>query len=522
MNIPDNRFKKEKDLKEAARVLLNVLLNLPDKFAENLVQGHLPKQVFRSKEKQLLAAQQSLADLNKQLKIQALKQNLISLQNVLKKVIEGSISYPTLSIQARSLGTLPAAVRNSEFISTSLKRYQEALEEYIILGDKEIHSSQGNSDQTLISIPKQPLENTEVRTVEKMKLFASPRFIREAPVQKTKVEQRQEELMNRKKANERTKSNEKNKPNDKNKPKEKSKPKRIRKVSSQEPKNVLSPRELENLKKQRLSSEGEKVFEPLLKNAFQNPLTNTFNKEKDINNDTNNIQSQSNQENWLPFLKTNVSKKLKNEKKLLLSIETKATPRTFDNICKKLAKKVANYPGDEEGFTFGKLELTKKIDSQHETYHLHSKNQEQSIVKIAHLPENNKIDIVLTDMQAGDEGLFLMVISVKKILKELGKSEFNIENCEENPLTAVKLYLIGKGLGLNPIFKDRKDQEGKTLESIKNAQMKLKLGDEQKTLFEFYKEIEAIDANNSKQLVQLKHSIKNLQMEYLSTHSKRK
>lgn len=94
-----------------------------------------------------------------------------------------------------------------------------------------------------------------------------------------------------------------------------------------------------------------------------------------------------------------------------------------------------------------------------------------------------KIDFVLGDANDRDKSIFLMVLSAKEVLETMGRKQFNIEHCETNPEVAIKMYLIGKTLGLEPSFKDA---AGQTLNAIRNSSLPMKFNGETMTLGEVW------------------------------------
>ncbi len=105
---------------------------------------------------------------------------------------------------------------------------------------------------------------------------------------------------------------------------------------------------------------------------------------------------------------------------------------------------------------------------------------QESIVEISHIAADNrkntpgKINITLTDQnktEALDDSLYLMVVAAKSQLDSRGsdRKDFSIEQCAHAPEIAIKLYLIGKSLGLEPVFKDKPDATITIEDSIKQA-----------------------------------------------------
>lgn len=92
-------------------------------------------------------------------------------------------------------------------------------------------------------------------------------------------------------------------------------------------------------------------------------------------------------------------------------------------------------------------------DGMSNTYQIVSTSPDGSsktALEITHIEKERKIEITAASHSPEDEELYLMV----KALKDIGQTQFNIEQCEDNPLSAVKLFVIGKAMGLTPIFKD--------------------------------------------------------------------
>jgi uncharacterized protein YheU (UPF0270 family) len=95
----------------------------------------------------------------------------------------------------------------------------------------------------------------------------------------------------------------------------------------------------------------------------------------------------------------------------------------------------------------------------------------------------------------------------------MGKTKFEIENCVDKPELAFKLYLIGKSLGLEPVFKDGKglDKSSETLQNILNSTVKLRMRDngQEESMKELYEKIK----NNLVNPEELRTWVKNLQIQ---------
>lgn len=142
-------------------------------------------------------------------------------------------------------------------------------------------------------------------------------------------------------------------------------------------------------------------------------------------------------------------------------------------------------------------------------------NPAPSIMQMSHtLAVDNqpgKIDILLTEtrQEKQDEALTLMVLAAKKALETFGNTnEFYIENCSNDPETAFKLFIIGKSLGLTPIFKD--GAEAAILASSKT--MMTQEGTE-KSLSDIYTEVKAKQINTPEDANNLKTYISQLEQQ---------
>ncbi len=168
----------------------------------------------------------------------------------------------------------------------------------------------------------------------------------------------------------------------------------------------------------------------------------------------------------MQFLFTRDSMKaLQQEKAATIGIEVNMTPERFREIClEELPLHIEETYGDVSN-KFKGVVCEADPSGANNSYRISQDNT--SLVELVYnTPKGNnktaKIDIILTDPQQKDESLVLMVASAKKVLedrrvprnREKGKWKFNIENCENKPELALKLYLQGLSLGLQPQFKD--------------------------------------------------------------------
>lgn len=101
-----------------------------------------------------------------------------------------------------------------------------------------------------------------------------------------------------------------------------------------------------------------------------------------------------------------------------------------------------------------------------------------------------KIDILLTEtrQEKQDEALMLMVLAAKKALEKFGNAnEFYIENCSNDPETALKLFVLGKSVGLNPVFRD-----GAEAAILASSKIMMTQDGTEKPLSDIYKEVKAM------------------------------
>jgi len=110
----------------------------------------------------------------------------------------------------------------------------------------------------------------------------------------------------------------------------------------------------------------------------------------------------------------------------------------FKKACEFLSDRINN---DSEGhFNFKAKSENGKFSIEREV------RGEKHGFEISHQPTEGKMNITASSLNPADESLFLMVNAVK----DLGKTTFNIDNCENDPITALKLFVMGKSLGLDP------------------------------------------------------------------------
>jgi hypothetical protein len=182
-----------------------------------------------------------------------------------------------------------------------------------------------------------------------------------------------------------------------------------------------------------------------------------------------------------------------------VTLLTKATPQEFGNICVTLGDKVKGYKKTAAyESVFKNVEsrwTSSKKQDNFRFFDTSSSPPDKPIVEVAYVqdpvvPAHKTIEIISSLRNPEDEALILMVISAKETLEKLGKNRFKIENCENDPETALKIYLLGKSLGLEPYFKDRPGREGETLNSINHYDKKLYLNDKEETFKTLYEKVE--------------------------------
>lgn len=139
----------------------------------------------------------------------------------------------------------------------------------------------------------------------------------------------------------------------------------------------------------------------------------------------------------------------------------------------------------------------------------------RDVLSITH--KGKTLELEALDKPPKDDALYSMVLTAKKAADRLGKKRFTIENCEDNPRVAFKLYLIGKSMGLQPVFKEDRNAypEGTTIQGILQGQFSkesLITDSGKKTIKEIYQEIESKGAIISPQEIDtLKHYIADLE-----------
>jgi len=92
------------------------------------------------------------------------------------------------------------------------------------------------------------------------------------------------------------------------------------------------------------------------------------------------------------------------------------------------------------------------------------KSHQDALISVVRWGQNIEIDSKQADQQ--DDVCYAMVLAAKIACDAKGRKRFTIENCEQDPKTALKLYLIGVSSGLQPTFKDAPMQAGATLRGI--------------------------------------------------------
>lgn len=199
------------------------------------------------------------------------------------------------------------------------------------------------------------------------------------------------------------------------------------------------------------------------------------------------------------FFKLEVTEKLKEVAAFDISqnpkmvLETEVTPKQFADTCEDLRKELnaVSNPLNRNplyGKAFDDLRCDWVSTDKKDNFRFFNKdNPDQSLIEVTYssdkkLPTQKKIEIISSNLHPEDEALFAKVITAKKIFDDYNSSlppgrkprnDFKIENCEAQPEVALKLYLLGKSLGLEPNFKDAPDQHNATLNSILNSPRKL-------------------------------------------------
>lgn len=202
------------------------------------------------------------------------------------------------------------------------------------------------------------------------------------------------------------------------------------------------------------------------------------------------------------FFTEEFSKALEKEDKVTISIATNISPDKFRDVCLGMQTNIQKYnDANTNKAVFQNIEC-KAHPSASNSFQIMRDNE--SLVEMVHTPagkdkagkhQTGKIDFVLTDPKQQDESLLLMVVSAKNALEKLGKSKFNIENCEDNPETAAKLYLTGLSLGLQPQFKDA---NGETMKAIKDCPMKITIDDRELSLEQVLTEAQTLKGDELK------------------------
>lgn len=156
--------------------------------------------------------------------------------------------------------------------------------------------------------------------------------------------------------------------------------------------------------------------------------------------------------------------------KLVLKSDVAISPVRFEAICEGVSVELKsiqmgqNDPIPNSQFEnramFAGLNLRKENT---ENYIVERDNFE---VFSIHHREKKSIEIVSKDQIPNDDAMYMMVLTAKATADGLGKKGFNVENCENNPAAAFKLFLIGISMGLKPVFKDRANMTGETLKGI--------------------------------------------------------
>ncbi len=157
---------------------------------------------------------------------------------------------------------------------------------------------------------------------------------------------------------------------------------------------------------------------------------------------------------------------------------------SFRSHFRKIGERLINDPDRSDPMPRGYEVLDNPAST---SYQIARKGDEQSVIQLAHIPATKaqhdqnpesgsargKIDITLIDPELKDDSIYLMMIAVKNTLESLGRTNgvFNIENCENKPDIALKMYVIGKSLGLEPQFKDKPGMKDATLANIERAEV---------------------------------------------------
>jgi len=150
------------------------------------------------------------------------------------------------------------------------------------------------------------------------------------------------------------------------------------------------------------------------------------------------------------------------------------TAEDFRQNFKNIGATLQQYENNESKKSFT---IENQENKRYQVYRGNDKSH-AAIVEISHVEPKNaqgKIEISMIDPDKKDDGLYLMVVAAKGILDSLGRTRFAIEQCANTPDIAVKLYIIAKSLGLDPVFRDEPGAL-KTEDSIRDeAGSKLRL-----------------------------------------------
>ncbi len=220
-------------------------------------------------------------------------------------------------------------------------------------------------------------------------------------------------------------------------------------------------------------------------------------------------QSFFNQDDIAKFTKETVIDKNK------LGSIPNVTADEFKNHFENLGKKISDFKGADATQVFS-VEKNSSGDAYYVGRNGATAEKDKKIVELKHVPSDDKdptnprpgkIDIVLHDPAMRDDSLYMMVVAAKDTLEKMGKSEFHIENCKDKPEIALKLFLIGKSLGLDPKFKDGMTfgDDTQTFKSIQNPNpailLKVKGETTEKTMLEIYHEAKTATPERALELI---------------------
>jgi hypothetical protein len=175
-----------------------------------------------------------------------------------------------------------------------------------------------------------------------------------------------------------------------------------------------------------------------------------------------------------------VKDKIENNHKLALAVQG-VTPKQFSDSFKNIPDTLKSYSA-----TAGNKAFRVKSESAEQYKVFKDTDPINPIMEISHVPAEKPsstnmtpkpsvVNITLTDKS--DHSLYLAVVAAKDLLERAGSQSkrFFIENCANDPEKAVKLYIIGKSLGLNPVFRDKPGAVLLIEDSIKASNWTLRL-----------------------------------------------